>query len=378
MFVSCLEARIAACHKRILKLPNHNMNMLSSLSVIAFVVCLSFPIPNIASAQEVGVVSTSAGPVSGVLDDGVHVFKGTPYAAPPVGELRWKLPQPVEPWTKTRKCEMFGAACPQVANNLYRTGQSNLEMSEDCLFLNVWSPALDENKKLPVMVWIHGGGNVSGNGHQPTYDGANLARQGIVLVTINYRLGRFGFFAHPLLSEESESGTSGNYGLLDQIQALKWVQENVTKFGGDSDNVTIFGESAGAVDCTALMFSPLAEGLFHRVISQSGTVLLGRRFLDAKSGEVTSGHRGGELLAEDWLDESKVTLESLRNLSTDELLSSMKASGMPNPRSQPRDTGVLIDGFVIPDDPNKLLTEGRFHKVPLLIGMNTDESTIFT
>lgn len=343
--------------------------LLASFSVLA--------IP-IVEAEDTPPVVTRDGKIIGTGDNEVRVFKGIPYAAPPLGELRWKLPQAVTPWSGVRKCDSFGAACPQIPNNLYKTGQTDLEMSEDCLYLNVWTPTLKNDKRLPVMVWIHGGGNVTGNGHQPTYDGANLARHGVVLVTINYRLGRFGFFSHPLLSEESPSGTSGNYGILDQIQALKWVQRNIEQFGGDPDNVTIFGESAGGIDCTVLMLSPLAKGLFHRVISQSGTALMTRRFAIKKSGQANSGSEAGELLAEDWLGETTPSLTALRNLSSEELLKSQSGSGIPDPRKNPRALGVLIDGYVLPEEPHVLLAEGRFHKVPLLLGMNTDESTLFT
>ena len=345
---------------------------------IVLLTCVSPLAIAVAEAQDTSLVATEDGKVLGTVEDDVHLFKGIPYAAPPVGKLRWKPPQAATPWNGVRKCDSFGAACPQVPNNLYKTGQTNLEMSEDCLYLNIWTPTRKKNKRLPVMVWIHGGGNVTGNGHQPTYDGANMARNDVVLVTINYRLGRFGFFAHPLLSEESESGTSGNYGILDQIQALKWVQQNIEQFGGDPDNVTIFGESAGGVDCTVLMLSPLAKGLFHRVISQSGTTLMSRRFLDRKSGGATSGHEAGELLAQDWLGDSPANVADLRKLTTKELLDSQPGSGMPNPRQNPRALGVLIDGYVLPEEPHVLLKKGHFNKVPLLIGMNTDESTLFT
>ncbi|MEO1524506.1 MAG: carboxylesterase family protein [Planctomycetota bacterium] len=331
-----------------------------------------------ANADETAPISTHDGIIKGVVENGVQVFKGIPYASPPVKELRWMPPQPVEPWDGSRQCNEFGAACPQIPNSLYKTGQTQLKMSEDCLYLNVWTPSLDKGKRLPVMVWIHGGGNVSGSGHQPTYDGANLAQNGVVLVTINYRLGRFGFFAHPLLSEESASGTSGNYGILDQIQALKWVQQNIQQFGGDPNNVTIFGESAGGVDCTVLMLSPLAKGLFHRVIAQSGTTLMSRRFLDRKSGEASSGHEAGELLVEDWLGDSSHSLSRLRSLTSAQLLRSQSGGGIPNPRKNPRALGVLIDGYVLPEEPHVLLAKGDFNQVPLMIGMNTDESTLFT
>ena len=325
-------------------------------------------------------VKISTGPILGRVIDDVVSFKGIPFAAPPVGELRWKPPQRPKNWTTPKECFEFSAACPQVPNKLYRGTPKNISMSEDCLYLNVWTPKNAKSGKLPVMVWVHGGGNNSGSGHQPTYDGTNLARQGVVLVTINYRLGPFGFFSHPLLSSESESGVSGNYGLMDQIHALRWVQENIIAFGGDPENVTIFGESAGGLNCTAMMISPQARGLFHRVVSQSATVLMSKRFLDKDNGEIPSGYSGGIKFAEGLVDDGDVTLERLRGFTWKEILAESKktrAGPVPNPRADPRNMGLVIDDFVLPD-PSQALADGRFNKVPLLIGMNSDEGTLFT
>jgi para-nitrobenzyl esterase len=213
-------------------------------------------------------VRIESGRISGALgDDGVRVYRGIPFAAPPVGDLRWRPPQPVEAWDGVRECIEFGPACPQPASMI---GDTPALQDEDCLYLNVWTAAADE--PLPVMVWIHGGGCTTGAGSQSVYDGARFARRGVVLVTINYRLGPLGYLAHPLLSAESGHGVSGNYGLLDQIATLQWVQRNIAQFGGDPDCVTIFGESAGAQSVCWLMVSPLAEGLFHRAIAESGGV----------------------------------------------------------------------------------------------------------
>jgi|SRR5579859_6095126 len=196
---------------------------------------------------------------------GIQVYRGIPYAAPPVGDLRWQPPQPPASWQGVREAKKFGNACwqtPYPSGSIYQAKLPPL--SEDCLYLNIWTPSRSATDRLPVMVWIHGGGFTRGSGVSDTYDGENLARKGVVIVTINYRLGIFGFFAHPGLTAESAHHSSGNYALLDQIAALQWVRKNITVFGGDPDRVTIFGESAGSWAVNALMASPLAKGLFHR------------------------------------------------------------------------------------------------------------------
>ncbi|MEM7538085.1 MAG: carboxylesterase family protein, partial [Chloroflexota bacterium] len=246
----------------------------------------------------------------------IAIFNGIPYAAPPVGELRWRPPQPVEPWTKIRKATATGPSAWQRAGDVdvFLTGLiegqgwgrlrtalvkrlatlASPKQDEDCLYLNVYTPTLDNKAKLPVMVWIHGGDHQDGSGSDPIYTSTTLAKQGIVYVSINYRLGLLGYFAHPELTAESEQeighSVSGNYGTLDQIAALKWVRSNIAAFGGDPDNVTIFGESAGGESVAHMMTSPLAEGLFHRAIMQSPAnagqmIHLSRRFLDHLSGE---------------------------------------------------------------------------------------------
>ncbi|HUV13836.1 MAG TPA: carboxylesterase family protein, partial [Acidobacteriota bacterium] len=198
-------------------------------------------------------IKLESGSVSGATssDGAVRVYKGIPFAAPPVGNLRWKPPQPVEPWKGVKQCEQFSSRCPQpphAEDSFWNTREwaDKTEQSEDCLYLNVWTTARTRHDSLPVMVWIHGGGLTSGSASQPLYDGTKMARKGVVVVTINYRVGPFGFLAHPELSRESEHGSSGNYGVLDQVAALKWVQQNIVEFGGDPGRVTIFGESAGS------------------------------------------------------------------------------------------------------------------------------------
>ncbi|MCZ6616550.1 MAG: carboxylesterase family protein, partial [Gammaproteobacteria bacterium] len=202
-------------------------------------------------------------------NDSVRVYRGIPFAAPPVGNLRWKSPRPVEKWDGVRSATEFSAACPQGSALAQLMGEQMPALSEDCLYLNVWTAADDESTNLPVMVWIHGGGLSLGWGHQKGYDGTHFAERDVVLVSVNYRLGPLGYLAHPALSKESERGVSGNYGFLDQLEALKWVQRNIGKFGGNPNNVTIFGESAGGTSVNALCASPLSAGLFHRAIAQS-------------------------------------------------------------------------------------------------------------
>ena len=247
----------------------------SPISIFAAVIFLA-----VASSAAIAVeepVELTSGLVTGLeLDSGVQVFRGIPFAAPPVGDLRWKMPRPPIPWKGVFVADSFGPVCMQQ--------RTNALMSEDCLYLNIWTKAESEDEKRPVMVWIHGGGWSSGAGANVdssstgitgTYDGEAFAENGVVLVSVNYRLGAFGFMAHPDLSAESDRGISGNYGILDHIAALEWVRDNISGFGGDPENVTIFGESAGGASIYALMATPLASGLFHKAIAQSVWVTTG-------------------------------------------------------------------------------------------------------
>src|SRR5579863_3960339 len=224
----------------------------------------------------------ATGAVRGSMQGSIAVFKGIPFAAPPVGDLRWKPPAPPAPWKGERDATQPGSACMQSPGGLgpfmkpiAAAYGANYEIrpitsSEDCLYLNVWVPQQPANAPMPVMVWLHGGSNTAGSGAQPTYDATSLASRGVVVVTVNYRLGVFGFFSHPALTAESPHHSSGNYGLLDQLAALQWVQDNIAQFGGDRGNVTVFGESAGSIDAAALVTSPLAAHLFRRAILESG------------------------------------------------------------------------------------------------------------
>ena len=221
---------------------------------------------------QVSTAKVTGGIVEGAVMDGIASFKGIPFAAPPVGDLRWRPPQPVKPWTGVRKADEFAPAPiqdPAAVAELAKLGLPPIKFSEDCLYLNVWTGAKKAGEKRPVMLWIYGGSFTSGMTNYPDYDGTNLARKGVVLVSVAYRVGLMGFLAHPELSKESGMG-SGNYGIRDQIAGLKWVKENIAQFGGDPSNVTIFGESAGGLSVALLTASPLAKGRFQRAISESG------------------------------------------------------------------------------------------------------------
>jgi len=306
------------------------------------------------------------------------VFKGIPYATPPVGDLRWKPPFPPSPREGVQAADEYGPVCVQppgnqiFARNIAEIFGSDPELvpplaetSEDCLYLNVWSANFGKNDKLPVMVWIHGGSNISGAGSEVPTDGATLAAKGVVVVTINYRLNIFGFLAHPALSLESPKGVSGNYGLLDQIAALEWVQRNIAAFGGDPSRVTVFGESAGATDIGYLMTSPLAEGLFHRAISQSG----GYAVTDNRT--LANEETRGVLLSDTLpIDENADVLTALRQADADELLKKAFEVFPKGLNSWP-----TADGWVLPELPGLAFKAGRQHDVPLLIGVNTDEWT---
>ncbi|HVG38595.1 MAG TPA: carboxylesterase family protein, partial [Pyrinomonadaceae bacterium] len=325
---------------------------------------------NAAAAQQ-ATVFTKSGPVRGTGTE-IVVFKGIPYAAPPTGDRRWRPPTPPESWTTVRDASQFGPQCPQQGNFAPRGGAATAPTptSEDCLTLNVWTPAKSGSERLPVMVWIHGGGFTIGSGASPRSSGEMLAGQGAVVVTFNYRLGALGFLAHPGLSRESDRRVSGNYGLLDHIAVLRWVHENIGAFGGDPSNVTVFGQSAGASAAAGiLMVSPLARGLFHRVIAQSagttGTVGPKPRLRDAYYG-LPAAEVENQSMAPD--------INKLRAMTADEVLVAL-------PNSPTFSTGwhfgPVIDGYLLPDDPGVLLGTSRQAKVPLLIGYNGDEAFFY-
>jgi para-nitrobenzyl esterase len=295
------------------------------------------------------------GMLSGVPNGDVVSFKGIPYAAPPVGELRWRPPQPANPWAGVRPAANYGAICEQKYNSK-DNGVGPLPKSEDCLTLNVFAPM--QAKMAPVMVWIHGGGFVNGSGSAALYDGSALARQGVVVVTINYRLGHFGFFAHPALTAEAGKTPVGNYGLMDMIAALKWVQTNIASLGGDPRNVTIFGESAGGIAVNDLMVSPAARSLFSRAIVQSG---LGReRTLTLRAAE-----EAGVAFAAS-VGIPKASAGDLRRLSAEDIL----RTGDPDILAG---GGSMADGQVLPASPIQAFAEGLQAKVPYIIGFTNLE-----
>jgi para-nitrobenzyl esterase len=325
-----------------------------------------------------GPVKVDGGLISGTpAGPDVSAFKGIPFAAPPVGNLRWKPPQPVKPWSGVKACTQYGPSCPQ-PNLLERIyGEKLGPTGEDCLYLNVWTPAKRPTDRLPVLVWIHGGGYTMGSGSSRAYNGEGLSRLGSVVVTINYRLGPFAWLAHPALSKESEHNSSGNYGLLDQIAALQWVKRNIAAFGGDPGRVTIFGESAGAGSVCYLMVSPLAKGLFHRAIAESGTAFGQNRHIRESWYGLEPAEKMGERIAREMgADKEKDPIAALRAKSAEELLagSNMSASFFSGGGNR---FAPIVDGWVVPDDPGAIFEAGKQHPVPLIAGSNADEGSIF-
>jgi para-nitrobenzyl esterase len=316
-----------------------------------------------ASTTSTAHVKTDAGLVEGttVADGRVRMFLGIPYAAPPVGGLRWKAPQPVPHWAGVRRATGFGPRCMQ--GRIFDDMIFRDEMSEDCLFLNVWTPAPPSGGHLPVMVWIYGGGFQGGSASEPRQDGEALARRGVVVVSMNYRLGVFGYFAHPELTRASDTRASGNQGLLDQVAALKWVQRNIAAFGGDPHNVLIFGESAGSFAVSAHMASPLSRSLFHKAIGESGAYLGGPVGTLAPKSLAASEDVGKRFAAT--LGAS--SLDALLAMPADEVLKA-SLSRPPSEWFSP-----TIDGYVLTEDPYVTFTAGRQARVPLLAGWNEDE-----
>ena len=306
---------------------------------------------------------TANGVLEGVVsaDGKVRTFKGIPYAAPPVGPLRWKAPQPAAAWTGVRKATEYPARCMQAPIYSDMIFHDN-GPSEDCLYLNLWMPAAPAQPRLPVMVWIYGGGFAAGATSEPRQDGGNLSKKGVLVVSMNYRLGIFGFFSHPALAKESGHNATGNYGLLDQVAALKWVRDNIAVFGGDPNNVTIFGESAGSFSVSALMASPLAQGLFRRAIGESGA-FFGDTLRPQPRAET---EKAGVEFAKSSLGTD--SLEALRAKPAAEILQAAAKPGaarfVPN-----------IDGYFLPESVEAIFAAGKQSHVPLLAGWNADEMT---
>lgn len=305
------------------------------------------------------------GIVQGTVEDGIAVFRGIPFAAPPVGDLRWKAPRPVESWDGVLTTDKFAPASIQPAV----AWRGDEQTSEDCLYLNVWTPAKSAKEKLPVMVWIYGGGFAFGGTAGAVTWGDQIAKHGVILVSIAYRVGALGFMAHPELTAESENNVSGNYGLLDQIAGLKWVQENISAFGGDRTRVTIFGESAGAISVSMLCASPLARGLFAGAISQSGGSF-GPVGESRESGEFMQSLAGAEQTGVEFAKRMGAgSIAELRNISPDKWLS--------DPQSQMGGFWPVADGYVITDDQYKLYEAGNYNDVNVMIGTNSDEGSLF-
>jgi para-nitrobenzyl esterase len=340
-------------------------------------------------------VRTTAGVVQGLHQDRdqIAVFKGIPYAAPPVGPLRWRPPQPAIPWEGVRPATSYGPTAFQLATGFEKfmnalvvgQGWNGLKTeavkllfkvvpkpkeSEDCLYLNVRTPLLGGDGRLPVMVWIHGGDHQDGSGGEIFYDSNALAHRGVVVVTINYRLGLMGYFAHPELSQESPQGVSGNYGTLDQMAALRWVQENISAFGGDPDNVTIFGESAGGESVAHMLTSPLARGLFHKAIMQSPgnsgqMMFLQQPFLNRPALETI-----GRDFATQLVGDNQNQLEQLRQIPAATLYKQWRALEKFH-RFHP-----VVDGYVLLKTPPAAFRDGDQARVPLIVGSNADEGTL--
>jgi para-nitrobenzyl esterase len=316
-----------------------------------------------------GEVSTTEGRWSGIaspVDGAVTVYRGIPYAKPPLGALRWAAPVRPGAWQGVRKADEFGQPCWQrlvPETSIYSRG--SMQVSEDCLTLNLWTRPAAELR--PVMVWFHGGANTSGHGNSLIFDGTRLAQKGVVVVNVNYRLGPMGFFAHPALTAESQSASSGNYGLLDQTAALEWVQRNVAAFGGDPNRVTIFGQSAGAFDVCLLMASPLAKGLMHRVIAHSGTCLNVNTTLEVaeREGQSVAAHLATQTSAQ-VSPVPQRELEQLRANTPEEIMAAVDAVGAA-PGTP------IVDGWVVPQAPVAAFGAGRYNRIPLITGIVSDE-----
>jgi len=322
------------------------------VTILAIILCAAIPVP-----AQISTAKVTGGFIEGVVKDGIASFKGVPFAAPPVGDLRWRSPQPVKPWQGVRKANEFGPGPMQDTSFGAMLGGPQ-KISEDCLYLNVWTGAKKAGEKRPVMVWIYGGGFGIGMTSTPTYDGTNLAKKGVVLVSVTYRVGPMGFLAHPELSKESGKG-SGAYGIQDQIAGLRWVKANIAQLGGDPKNVTIFGESAGGISVSMLTASPMAKGLFQRAISESGGSMTPPR-ASLKVAEEQGKTYLSKLGATD--------IKAARALSAETIQKDTKGMGSFWP---------VADGVTIVGNQYALFEAGKFNDTPILIGTNSDEGGLF-
>jgi para-nitrobenzyl esterase len=312
-------------------------------------------------------VEVDSGALQGAVADGVLSFKGIPFAAPPVGDLRWRPPQPVPAWSGVRLATSYGHDCMQlpVPSDAAPLGTPP---DEDCLVLNVWRPAEASSRPLPVMVWIYGGGFTNGGSSPAVYDGSAFARHGLVFVSFNYRLGRLGFFAHPALTAEHPEEPHGNYGYLDQIAALRWVQRNIAAFGGNPGQVTVFGESAGGGSVHMLLTSPMAKGLFNRAIIESGG---GRSILTAPGGLAAAEKTGVAFAAKKGITgEGKEALAALRKLSAAQVIDGLNFMSMSRDENPSTYSGPFVDGKIVVETPDRAYLSGKFDKVPVMVGAN--------
>ena len=313
-------------------------------------------------AQQPAQVNVEQGLLQGIVVNGVTVYKGVPFAAPPVGNLRWCPPQPPKAWEGVWIADKFSANPMQVMVNGLGPWtpeyQPQGEISEDCLYLNIWTTSKSKNEKLPVLVYIPGGAFTGGSGNVPVYNGENLAKKGLVVVTINYRVGIFGFFVHPELTKESEHNSSGNYGLLDQLAAIEWVKKNISEFGGDPDRITIMGQSAGAASVHYLTASPLAKGLFNRAIAQSGS-----NYKSGPTEKITSAEQNGLIFAK---SQNLSSLEELRSLSAKDLLTFSANKFRFSP---------IVDGWFLPKSVDEIFLSGQQNDVATLTGFVADEGS---
>jgi para-nitrobenzyl esterase len=315
-------------------------------------------------ALSASIVQIDSGRISGTTQTGVSSYKGIPYAAPPVGNLRWRPPQPVAAWSGTRPADKVGPLCKQIINTK-DNGVGPPPDSEDCLNLDVYAPAKSRRARLPVMFWIHGGGYVNGSGTANLYNGTELAQQGVVVVSINYRLGRFGFFAHPALTKESPDGPLGNYAFMDQIAALQWVKRNISVFGGDPGNVTIFGESAGGGSVINLMISPAAQGLFQKAISESGIARVDFPYLNRTN---ESGYLSAEQTGKNFAVSLGVTTDDVNALRAIPAQQIIDAGDPDNSAG-----GPMIDGKILTSRADVAFAQHAESRVPFLLGSNASE-----
>jgi len=306
-----------------------------------------------------------SGEIGGSVESapGIRAFKGIPFAAPPVGALRWTAPQPVAKWTGVRDASKYGNVCIQPPGQ-GRLNIANMEgsppTSEDCLYLNVWTGAASATEKRPVMIWWFGGAFTEGGGAVPLYDGTALAKKGVVVVTMNYRLGAFGFFTHPALTAESSHKASGNYGLMDMLASARWVKNNIAAFGGDPNNVTVFGQSAGAMAIASLVASPESKGLFNRAISESGA-WIGLGMAPGMTTRAQAEERGVKAAT----DAGVSTATELRAMSAADVTAKLRSGGCPG--------CMIVDGWVIPEDPSVTFAANRQNAVDVLVGSNKEE-----